>query len=337
VVRMGGWKKGLIQWVGKDIGPDGEIIDRPGRHILGGVRWIGFFPFDTIYQYLFEWTGVGIGGSLDAHPKELLRAIVLKDDVYGLEVSGAEDKGRMPLDLACTMTVRIVNIRKALFDVQNWFETLVNRLVPYVRDWVTHYTYQQLIEDETLRLDVEIMKALVADNSLEELRDRYGIEVRKLEIRDIKPQDEWLKITLAKAVAQADAEASSEEVAGVAIRAIAGSLNMSVEETREAIANRPRLQKQFWSMVGPMLQRRLAQKMGGSSVHIDVTGATGMEGSLLSLLGAFRGLTTGGGNTGPSANNPGAPAGPPAPGKGKKVADMTAQEAIDASNKLMGM
>lgn len=335
VMRMGKPKKYLIQWTGRVIDEDGKVSNgTPPYHFVGGVRWFGFFPIDRIYEYKFEWTGVKVDGTFEAHPEEKKSDVMLKDDVYGLSVVGAEDKGQMPVDVDLTMTARIVHVRKALFDVQNWFETTVNRVTPYVRDFMTHHTYQKLIEDDEIRLDVLVMTALKKDGILRELFNRYGVEVRKLEVRSIGPQEKWVEMTMKKKMAEKDAESASEEVAGVVINAMARRLNMTPEDAQKAIATSPDLQKEFWATVSPLLDKRLSLKMGGKSVHINVQGAQGIDGSILSFLGAINGLSGGSVGSGPSGT-PVVP--PPATVKPKKnPEDMNAEERAEWADKLRG-
>jgi len=156
VVRGDAFEKALIQWNGHTFDDGWNVIEdgkeKNGKiymepwHIFGGLRYYGFYPIKDIYGYWFKWSGVTENGEIVNHPREYLDYSILKDDVYWMKVEQAEDKNLLPLDLELILTIRIINPRKAHFNVQNWLETVINRSKPAVRDVITNDKYANWIK-----------------------------------------------------------------------------------------------------------------------------------------------------------------------------------------------
>ena len=172
--------------------------------LLGGFRYYGFWPFVDIYVYMFQWTGIDERGKVDRHEKEWLYFVVLKDDVYLIEVTQAEDKDRLPLDLQVLLTIQVRNPYQAIYKIQNWLETIKNRLGPAIRNRITQNTYEELITQQAA------LGAELFTNSRkireEEFSERYGIVVRKIEVRDINPPKGMREETLKKFLAEREKE-----------------------------------------------------------------------------------------------------------------------------------
>ncbi len=230
IVRGDAFKKVLIQWDGYKLNKEWYVVEKQDkikkggkskkrdRRFFGGLRFYGFWPLDDVYIYDFQWTGIKEDGDIDPHPKETLDFVLLKDDVYGLKEEKAEDKNLLPLNIVLALTVRIINPYKAIFNIQNWYETLINRLRPYVRDFITEDTYENLISQKK-RIGTQIYKKLEDEKIFDEFLDRYGVDIRKIEVKEIDPGDEYRDATLAKYLAEMEkrkvvigAEAESERL-----------------------------------------------------------------------------------------------------------------------------
>lgn len=211
IVRGDKFEKALIQWKGHTFDDKWKVIPKDERHKepwhpLGGFRYYGFWPIKDIYIYDFQWTGVKENGEIDPHPKETLDYVLLKDDVYLAKVEKAEDINRLPLDLEILLTIRIDNPHKALFTVQNWLETVINRSRTRVRNTVTAKSYEDWITDPGA-IGNQTMDKLKEEGILEEeFIQRYGVEIRAIEIKDINPPEDYREATLKKYLAEMERE-----------------------------------------------------------------------------------------------------------------------------------
>jgi hypothetical protein len=218
VVKGDAFRDALIQWTGYtfdyenpniwkkwNVEEENEMRTEP-RHFLGGLRFYGFWPIVDIYIYRFKWSGVTEDGAVVHHSPEILDYILLKDDVYWAKVEQAEDKKLLPLDIELVLTVKILNPYKALFQVQNWLETIINRIKPTVRDIVTQTEYEEWIKNPAAMGD-KIYEESEKKGLLSEYRDRYGVDVRKVQVKDINPPTDYREKTLAPYLAEMDKKA----------------------------------------------------------------------------------------------------------------------------------
>lgn len=219
VVRGDAFKRALFQWEDHDLArhPSDsielwDVVERPDqrRHFWGGLRLYGLWPLDDIYLYGFAWTNVLQDGTVQKHPKQTIDYILVKVDVYWAQVKKAEDKKMLPLDVELVLTIRVVNPYKALFRVQNWLETAINRIEPAVRDAITEDTYENWISKEKDLAD-RIISDRETQELLKELRSSFGVEVMAIEVRSINPTtaelDEARKATLKKYLAEKERDA----------------------------------------------------------------------------------------------------------------------------------
>lgn len=260
--------------------------------VLGpGLQWIGCWPFYWIYTYLFKWDGIDKEGKVQEHPGEPLDNVLVVDDVYACRVEKAEDKQKLPLKWLLALTMKVTDPEKALFAVQNWFETAINRISPYVRDFSTLYTYEEFIEKD-MKLEAKILTALeggprpdgtVGVNIIKLLLDKYGVEVSGLEVRDIDPGEEYRERTLKKWTAQQDllaaqilAQKSAQDTMGLLIQ-----MYKLVEE-EAAPSVRDELRKQTVELVH--------RKMGiDGKALMEIKGASALEGAAVAWLTGLTG------------------------------------------------
>lgn len=210
VVKGHKFYKALIQFKGyrlDDPKTTVEVVSGPDKkHWFGGLRFYGLWPLVDIFVYPFRWMGITETGELEPHETEWLDYIFVKDDIYGCEVKNAEDKELIPLNITLTLTARIVNPYKALFAIENWYETLINRIRPYIRDFLTTKTYAKLIA-QSKRIGIDISARLEKEKILDELRDDYGIDVEKIEVNALNPKEEFRQATMEKVLALRKKEA----------------------------------------------------------------------------------------------------------------------------------
>lgn len=229
VVRGDAFERVLLQWQGRTLAPtraDGvdlwDIVEGTGRRgLFGGLRFYGLWPLYDIYLYDFAWTGIAENGEVEAHPKEKLDYILVKTDVYLARVLQGEDKNLLPLDVDLVLTIRIKNPYKALFWVQAWLETVLNRTEPGVRDRITEDTFERWIGEEVDLAD-RIRQDLGTKGLLGEFLREYGVEVIAIEVRSINPPEDYRKDTIKLFLAQKErdrivtlADAEEKRIAAV--------------------------------------------------------------------------------------------------------------------------
>jgi hypothetical protein len=211
VVRGDKFEKCLIQWEGytfdysKDHPEKWNVIPGKERHLFGGLRFYGLWPLFDIHIYKFRWTGVTEDGRIQ-HKEEWLDYILLKDDVYWCKIEQCEDKNLLPLDLELLLTIAVVNPYKAHFAVQNWLETVINRMKPFIRGYITQDTYEEWIKKSS-SLGEGLKKTLDSVGLLKEFEEWYGVKVKKVEVKEINPPREYREKTIAPYLAELDKKA----------------------------------------------------------------------------------------------------------------------------------
>lgn len=182
----------------------------------GGLAFVGIWPFDTVHTYKFRWEAPKEGKPV-VH-NELLDYAFVKSAMYYTKLEGAETKGMVPLDIGLILTIRIVNLYRALFRAHQWLEFAISRLTPYIRQFIPAkgIEFEKLIGEEQLlspgtplydfliksqtKLTPEDKKHLQEDGKTEKeieeteqsnkgilwiLREIYGVDVQGIEFASI--------------------------------------------------------------------------------------------------------------------------------------------------------
>lgn len=255
VVKGDAAVKALIQWRGHTLimkrksDPQGkmaqdvwDVIEGKEWHLFGGLRYYGFYPIKDIYTYWFQWSGVSEDGKVVHHPPELLDFIILKDDVYWALVDKAEDKNLLPLEIELLLTVRIINPYKALFVIQNWLETTINRVKPAVRPLIPAEEYNYWIKKKEF-LGEQILEKTGALR--DELAQWYGIEIKKTEVKDINPPEGYREKTLAPYFADLEKQTAIIKAEGEKNAAIIGAEGIKQATVIKAEGEEERIEKVF--------------------------------------------------------------------------------------------
>jgi len=303
VNKMGAYHKILIQWenrtISKKVAKDlnnkitidvDDVVSGEEHHILGGIRYKGPPPFYTLDSHSFSWTSVKPDGTFEVHDKESHDYFLFKDDVYGCKIIGAEDKNKIPLDINLIITAAIVNAIKARFNVQNWYETMMSRIYPYVRDCITKHTFDELIKTD-IRIDKIIWDRLIEEGIIAEFYDRYGVKIRKIEVRNFDPQREYRELTLREYDAEKDAGARTQKTTGALMRMIAQVTGKRIEDIQKEIELDSSAKEKFINMCSDLLARQMAID-GKSFFDIRYGGPDGMS-AILSTIATALGMSRG--------------------------------------------
>lgn len=202
VMRGGKVQKILIQWEGYTLNQDWQVVERAEFHRFGGLRFYGWWPLDDIYTYEFSWTGITEDGAPDPHKEETLDYILLKEEIYWAKVEEAEDKKLLPLEIELILTIRIINPYKALFKVENWLEMVINRIKPGVRDVISTDIYHNLIKRPEAIGDMIYERLAKPGGLIEEFREDYGVDLKKIQVKNINPPEGYREITLREYLAE---------------------------------------------------------------------------------------------------------------------------------------
>lgn len=198
-----------------------NVVPGKSEGVLGGLRFYGIWPISDVMTYKFKWTNITESGQVISH-NEVLDTMILKTDMYLINVEKAEDADLVPLDLKVVVTARIVNPYKAMFVAQNWLEYVTNTVKTTVRNEMRKHCFVDLVraggENNThfSSLGANIFAQMVTAKEISELENIYGIEVSKIRIEAIDPDSNLRELTLKKIIAEKQAEADIIEAQGKA-------------------------------------------------------------------------------------------------------------------------
>jgi len=195
----------------------------PGRSesILGGLYFYGIWPISDVMTYKFEWSNITGSGEVISH-NEILDTMILKTDMYLVNVEKAEDADLVPLDLKVVVTARITNPYKAMFVAQSWLEYVTNIVKTTVRNEMRKHCFIDLIgggksNTHFSSLGGNIFAQMNVSGEINDLKNSYGVEISDIRIETIDPHDSNLReLTLKKIVAEKQAEADLIEAQGKA-------------------------------------------------------------------------------------------------------------------------
>ena len=243
VMRLGAYKKTLLTKEGYKVEKNRDIValglgEKPSFYLPGGLRFVGLWPIDKIYVYDFDWIKINADGKTKDRHEKKVDFILTRDYVYGLKITEAEDFDLMPLEVLLSATAEIVNPYKALFRVKDWFRTFVGKLSPYVRQFIGEKSYDELQKTD---LERKIFEALTADGIIGQLKDLYGIALKKLEVVNLNPSGDYAKITLQRLQGRRNAEQAIEETAGRVLESVAMLSGLTVDQLNTKLSTDPSL------------------------------------------------------------------------------------------------
>lgn len=304
VVRLGGYVKTLLAKEGYKLDASGEVVplalgDVPSSRFsgifIGGLRWVSWLKplgIDKIYTRTMKYVKALPDGTFERRADENTDFVLAGTQFqYGLEFSSAEDSKKLPLSGKMTMTAMIVNPYKALFLVREWFDALVGRVLPRVRQYISEHTYDKIINDPGTQLDKDVFELLQKPDKadpqkrsiLQILWMEYGIKLVALETVNIDPPEGYREATLKKWMAQQDAEVEAQETGG--------ALTLMVDRQIVAMEKHHTLtkeeKKEIRAQCLNMLLRDRAGKTGGLK-DIRVANADGTSfggGSISEIVG----------------------------------------------------
>jgi regulator of protease activity HflC (stomatin/prohibitin superfamily) len=288
VMQFGAFHKVLLSKRGYALNDDGDIVREEeivdGEipwHLPGGLRFVGIRWVHTIYE---------------------MHILASVDYQYKLEFKSTEDANLLPLSDQMTLTTKIINPYKALFSVKNWFDALITRVLPRVREYISLYSYEDIISRNNIQLDNDVFKKLNEsgkDGSLsivEELKRKYGIVLIALETVNISPPPGYREATLSKWQAARDAEKRLGTTTGTLMAMIADQTGLELKDIKAEFGADPdsalKKYEGLIKMNKDFIEQQIASDAGSLRRYYFQGGTGGMD--LIALLGdVFRGSSSG--------------------------------------------
>lgn len=297
VMQFGSFHRVLLAKEGYVINSDGDIAEGVRRGLPGGLRFVGIRGIHTIHRRDLKWVKSLPDGKLENRFDENVDFILAKVDYqYGLNIIKAESEDLLGLNALMTLTASVVNPYKAQFAVKDWFGAVVNRIAPYIREYISNNTYEDLINDPDVQLDRAVWEKLNeqrinadggSQSIIGELKERYGIEIHALETVDINPEEEYRKATLAKWQASRDAEKRLGSTTGTLMKMIADQTGLPLESIQAEFGANPdmalRRYEGLIKMNKDFIEQQIASDAGSLRRYYFQGGTGGMD--LIALLG----------------------------------------------------
>jgi energy-coupling factor transporter transmembrane protein EcfT len=223
VVRGGKFKKALLNYTGYHLDENWNLVEGElsfwerlaNGNLFGGLYLYSLFhPIDDIYIYNFKWSHLTESGDMKDH-EEILDYILVSDYPYALKAEGLEDKNGAELDLIMVITIRIINIYKPLFRIQTrWLAATLNRIVEPIASVVATNDISYWM-DHRKELTEKINEAIQRPGDIFQiLREEYGVEIKRIEVKEVIPEEKMRETILTPFVAKKKAEGVIEEAHG---------------------------------------------------------------------------------------------------------------------------
>jgi regulator of protease activity HflC (stomatin/prohibitin superfamily) len=142
-----------------------------------------------------------------------------------------------------TMTARTINPHAAMFLVKDWYDALVGRVLPRVREYISEHKYEDIIRNKDIQLDADVFRALnQADPNggqsiVSILRDQYGILLVALETINIDPPPEYRETTLKEYLAKQRVKVAKQNKV-VEAEETSGALELMVDRQIKMMKNK---------------------------------------------------------------------------------------------------
>lgn len=272
VVRGERYQRTIFSLKGHRISSDGTIestSNEPRKKIwerLFGVYWVGIPPFQTIHRYFLRWTSYkpkGVDGKKAPEVnEETLSSVFIKAKVYYGLILDVETNEGVPLKIEFLTMLQVVNPYRAIFLVNSWVETVIDRISQQARVYVGQRSYADLLTKETSDPKEGFSGFLFDDTTkgvtplASIIRQSYGVQVISCDLLSLDPPESYRKATTAAYEAErtkeatikaAEAEAQSITLKSTAqaeaIRAIGDAEAEAIRKRSEAFVLHPKAAK----------------------------------------------------------------------------------------------
>lgn len=259
-----------------------------------------------IYSILFPIRGVvwvGIPGMHSIHlqvnsssekrftlPDNKPGRILVQRRLYELTMKDIELAGGIPYEIQLLVSWQVTNPAKALFRVEDYFNTSMERIYSWARKEFSTLSYNDFVSRITAQQDDT--PAQGASGKLEQalsrildlthdLKRHFGVTVIEIHVVDINPSNEDMRaVTIKREVAAQDAAAAVEAARGQADAAVTLAKGKALVTEIEANARAASMR----------IVNDAAQEMGGNAMRLSELQT--MEKATLTLIGKDLSLPT---------------------------------------------
>jgi regulator of protease activity HflC (stomatin/prohibitin superfamily) len=288
IVRLGAFKKMVMAWDGYELDENWNVIESQRRRSLfGGLRFVGIWPFDRVFRYPFRWRDIQLekGEEKVIPHEEIIDYIWLRPDVYYTVIEDAETRPpeRIPLTVQWLVTMRVVNPYKALFKApSNWNENVMSRLNSLFRDFVAHYSADQILIFKEGELNV-LWNEFKDHHLIKMFEEEWGIKVEGIEIRkvDVPPKYQESLAEIARAQGRA------QQIIGSVLQSVAIATGQKLEEVQKRFKRNP---EEFYRTHQVLINNVMSKLSMEEKAYlrIETPGAEGALGDFLRLIGAWQ-------------------------------------------------
>ena len=200
------------------------------HQIFGSWFWVGFG--NRILTHHFRWTSQTSDGKMRTTDVPRMDYVSLKLDQYVMTVKNAEIKNRFQVTLLVLIECECVEPKKAILNVEQWLEMLIQTAQTMLRGMVANLTFDEINQLKTSGGGdlSRTMLELVSNPSPLGIHavSRFGIRVRGLRLANITAGKAYQEALTKEGIAYQEARATVRTAKGEA-RAIMIKANAAAE------------------------------------------------------------------------------------------------------------
>jgi regulator of protease activity HflC (stomatin/prohibitin superfamily) len=312
ITSFGRFQKIIFEWQGHSMDRNWSVKKseeveakerrRSSGRLIGGLYFY-FWPFQKIHEYSHRWYDIRLrpGGKIEVEfhefqDKNLFNLVLLKPAVYATKIFQVETAPpeRIPLDVIALITLRINNPYRFLFVAPPTpIEDILSRMNAMIRAMITGIKLDDLLgmKGESLwsRGDP---KSLLGENKLiNETLNKWGVSLadKGIEIQDVGIPDEYQRMGAAQKAEDMKAAGRAKEIMGTVFYSLTQTTGKGPEELQAEFNKNP---KKFYEENRELIKNVLTKLSmeSKSYLRIETPEAGDLLGSLISLIGAFKGM-----------------------------------------------
>lgn len=227
IYRFGKLSRIVMSYTDRYLNKNGDVVEGRNalKNIFGGLKILGIPFMHSTRMKKFRWTSwvqTKEGDKIVERPKSTEKDIdyvFVKDDQYFLFVENAETLEMIPVDFSLLLSIRIVNVRKALTRTDDWLETAQNRISAATREFISQQSFHRVyatvelkeVKKPDIKKTVEALNEFLKE-TLADILKTYGVDVFNVEILNIDPSGEVAETVREKSLQEYNALRDKEKI-----------------------------------------------------------------------------------------------------------------------------